>query len=45
MVLRQEQEEKEAMESMLKDMEKKLVSGGQLLQEKEAEQMKAKRQY
>lgn len=30
---------------MLKDMERKLVSGGALLQEKEAEQLQAKRQY
>lgn len=43
--LRQEQIERERMEQMLSELNSKLVSGGQHLQEKEAEQLKAKREY
>jgi hypothetical protein len=43
--LKEEQQEKVALETMLKELNNKLVSGGQQLQEKEAEQLAAQREY
>ena len=43
--LRIEAREKENLEALIRDMEKKLVNGGQALEEKEKEQSKVYREY
>ena len=43
--LRIEAREKENLEALIRDMEKKLVNGGQALEEKEKEQNKVYREY
>ena len=43
--LRIEAREKENLEALIRDMEKKLVNGGQALEEKEKEQSKVYRDY
>lgn len=40
-----EQREKESLEAMLKQLEQKLVQGGEVMEEREKEQSKAHREY
>jgi predicted nucleic acid-binding Zn-ribbon protein len=44
-LLRIEQKEKEHLESMIREMEQKVVMGGQAFEEREKEQSKAYREY
>ncbi len=44
-LLQKEAEEKVSLEHMIREMERKLVSGGQALEEQEREQARAYREY
>ena len=44
-MLRLEAQEKQGLESMIREMERKLVSGGQALEDKEKEQARVYREY